>query len=353
LAIARKRGVDFVGKTNLTELAVSVSGINTYFGTPHNPLNHRRRLIPGGSSSGSAVAVADDEADVAFGTDTAGSIRVPAACCGVYGLKTTFGLVSLDGVYPIAPTTLDTVGPMAKDLPRLVIGMDLLHEGFAEQYRRVVADHPTAKALRVGRLYLHGTDPKVDAAIDSALQKAGFEIVPLPDAFRDAWVQAQRDALTVATSSAWVHDQSFAGQPGVRPRADATVFLGLLNFRFGADKDALQREHAWKTVLNGVLKRVDFIALPTVQSLPYHIPLFGGTIAFEARVMGWQNTEAVNYAGNPAIAVPVPIQSKLVPLTSLQLIGRPLGEADLCNAARLVDSAVRPDIRPSGQERNQ
>src|SRR5437879_870219 len=95
LAIARQSGVQFVGKTNLSELAVAVSGMNAYYGTPRNPLDRRR--IPGGSSSGSAVAVANDEADVSFGTDTAGSIRVPAACCGVVGLKTTFGLVPIDG----------------------------------------------------------------------------------------------------------------------------------------------------------------------------------------------------------------------------------------------------------------
>src|SRR5438552_12772948 len=101
LAIARQRGVQFVGKTNLSELAVAVSGMNAYFGTSRNPMTKGFRLLPGGSSSGSAVAVANNEADVALGTDTAGSIRIPAACCGVVGLKTTFGLVSIDGVYPI------------------------------------------------------------------------------------------------------------------------------------------------------------------------------------------------------------------------------------------------------------
>src|SRR5262249_42681431 len=89
LAIARRRGVQIVGKTNLTEFAVSPSGFNEYFGTPVNPV--KKGLIPGGSSSGNAVALADGMADVAFGTDTAGSIRVPAACCGIVGLKTTHG----------------------------------------------------------------------------------------------------------------------------------------------------------------------------------------------------------------------------------------------------------------------
>jgi Asp-tRNAAsn/Glu-tRNAGln amidotransferase A subunit and related amidases len=79
------------GKDEFVGAGVAVSGMNAYYGTPRNPLDRGR--IPGGSSSGSAVAVANDEADVAFGTDTAGSIRVPAACCGVVGLKTTFGLV--------------------------------------------------------------------------------------------------------------------------------------------------------------------------------------------------------------------------------------------------------------------
>src|SRR6201997_1895854 len=99
LAIARERNVEIVGKTNLSEFAVAPSGINDFFGTPKSPLSKRSKLIPGGSSSGSAVAVASGLVDIAFGTDTAGSIRVPAACCGIVGLKTTFGLVSLKGVF--------------------------------------------------------------------------------------------------------------------------------------------------------------------------------------------------------------------------------------------------------------
>ncbi|MDP1587456.1 MAG: amidase, partial [Prosthecobacter sp.] len=103
LALARERNVQIVGKTNLTEFAITVSGKNSFFGTPKSRLDGRNKVIPGGSSSGSAMAVATDMADVAFGTDTGGSIRVPAACCGVYGLKTTFGLVSTKGVFPISP----------------------------------------------------------------------------------------------------------------------------------------------------------------------------------------------------------------------------------------------------------
>jgi amidase len=146
LAIARQSNVQIVGKTNLSEFAVSPSGMNEYFGTAVNPL--KRNLIPGGSSSGNAVALASGMADVAFGTDTAGSVRVPAACCGIVGLKTTFGLIPLEGCYPVE-RHLDTVGPMGKDIAHTVEGMELLQNGFAASYAAAKATKPTAGSIRV------------------------------------------------------------------------------------------------------------------------------------------------------------------------------------------------------------
>ena len=129
LAIARQRNVKIVGKTNLSEFAVAPSGLNDHYGTPENPFNRRKTFIPGGSSAGSAVAVANGLADVAFGTDSAGSVRVPAACCGVVGLKTTFGLVPLAGAFPVEMKHLDTIGPMGKDIAHTVQGMGAGHAG--------------------------------------------------------------------------------------------------------------------------------------------------------------------------------------------------------------------------------
>src|SRR5262249_6494029 len=157
----------FVGKTNLSELAVAGSGMNGYYGTPRNPFDRGR--IPGGSSSGSAVAVAKAEGDVAFCTDTAGSIRVAAACCARGGLKTTLRVVPIDGVYPIAPNRLDTIGPLAKDIAGTVRGMDLLQAGFSGRYRQAVAAKPSADGIRIGRVYVEGTNPNVDRAVDDAL----------------------------------------------------------------------------------------------------------------------------------------------------------------------------------------
>ncbi|HEY9557970.1 MAG TPA: amidase, partial [Acidimicrobiales bacterium] len=101
LAGLRAAGAVIVGKTNLHELAFGGTGINPWYGTPENPLDPSR--IPGGSSSGSAVAVATGEADIAIGTDTAGSIRTPSACCGTVGLKPTHGRISVEGVRPLGP----------------------------------------------------------------------------------------------------------------------------------------------------------------------------------------------------------------------------------------------------------
>jgi len=338
LAAARQRNVVIVGKTNTTELAVVVSGMNEYFGTPRNPLGRRQNLVPGGSSCGSAVAVARGMADVAFGTDTAGSIRVPAACCGVYGLKTTFGLVPIEGVYPIAPNQLDTVGPMAKDLPHLVEGMDLLQPGFAAEYRRVSAAAPRASRIRVGRLYLAGTDPKVDEAVDRALAATGFTVVKMDDVFRDKWIQAQKDAATIAAVCAWVYDEKFRHESGVTYRTKVVVALGQLEYHT-AYKDALRRQAQWQKEMAATLKAVDFIALPTLQTLPPAIPFLRGTIAFEQHFLGKQNTAGVNLAGVPALAIPVPIDNPDIPLTSLQLVGPRRGEAALINAARLIEQA--------------
>jgi len=338
LEIARQRGVQFVGKANLSELAVAPSGMNAYFGNPRNPL--RDSLIPGGSSSGSAVAVANEEADVAFGTDTAGSIRIPAANCGVVGLTTTFGLVSLKGVYPIAPTRLDTVGPMAKDIPRTVQGMDLLEDGFMSRYRQAVAAKPSAKDIRVGRLYIEGTRPAVDRAVDDALAATGFKVVKLSQEFTQKWNQAQKDAATVAAVGAWLYDLKFQNESEVTIRTKAVVALGGLEYKT-AYRAAVKAQPAWKAEIRKAFQKVDLIAMPTMKATPPHVPFFGGSVVFEAGALKLQNTQAVNFAGVPALAIPVPIRHQSVPVTSLQLVGPTRSEAELLNAGRLVENAVK------------
>jgi len=341
LELARERKVRIVGKTNLTEFAVTVSGKNIHFGTPVNRPDGHARLIPGGSSSGSAVAVATGMADVAFGTDTAGSIRVPAACCGVYGLKTTFGLVPTQGVFPISPKHLDTVGPMAKDLPRLVIGMDLLQRDFAALYDAAVAAKPVAGGIRIGRIYLDHTDPAIDQAIDRTLTASGFRIVQLDPEFKAKWAQAETDGKTVALGDTWLNDQKYLHEDGVWSTTKMVISKGELDYTMGY-KDALKRRKAWQRDLDREFTRVDFIAVPTLQILPPMLPFWGSSIAFESMIFNSQNTVGVNFAGNPALAIPIPMpaQGKTHSVTSLQLVGQRLSEAQLLNAGRLL--AAKP-----------
>ena len=339
LAIARQRNVKIVGKTNLSEFAVAPSGLNDHYGTPENPFNRRRTLIPGGSSAGSAVAVASGLADVAFGTDTAGSVRVPAACCGVVGLKTTYGLVPLAGAFPVELKHLDTVGPMGKDIARTVQGMDLLQAGFAARYAAAAAGRPSGANIRIGRLALKGTDPKIDKAIDHSLAMAGFQVVALDDEFRDRWEAAKKDGNTIAAAGAWISDRKFFAKAGVSARTKSVLIVGRV-FYPGNYLKALARQREWQRTLRAVFRKVDFIALPTMQSTP-PLLLPGPNIGLtELRMLELQNTSPVNFAGNPALAMPVPLRRADVPVTSLQLVGPPRSEAGLLNAGRLVEAAV-------------
>ncbi|WP_395746956.1 amidase [Prosthecobacter sp.] len=339
LALVRERNLPIVGKTNLTEFAVTVSGENSHFGTPRNRFDGRHEVIPGGSSSGSAVAVKTGMADVALGTDTAGSIRVPAACCGVYGLKTTFGLVPTKGVFPISPKYLDTVGPLARDISHLVQGMNLLQRGFASRYSKAVAAKPLARQIKIGRLYLDGTDPAIDKAIDEALRAKNFKVVILSQSFKKQWEQAQKDGKVVAAADAWLNDRQYNDKKGVSLLTKAVFALGEVEYHTSYAA-ALRRRAGWQHTLREVFKHVDFIAVPTLQNLPPKFPFWGSSVVFELRVFGMQNTVGVNYAGNPALAVPIPLpaRKKTVPVTSLQLIGRPFHEAELLNAGRLLES---------------
>src|SRR5688500_4114721 len=158
VATARPAGARLVGKPNLHELCFGTGGHTPWFGSPVNPAAPDR--LPGGSSSGSAVAVADDEADVGYGTDTGGSVRLPAACCGLVGLKTTFGRISTKGVWPLSGS-LDTIGPIARDVATVVEGMRLLEPAFDAS--------STSAAVLVGRFRPADVDPALDAAIDAAL----------------------------------------------------------------------------------------------------------------------------------------------------------------------------------------
>jgi amidase len=318
MAGARAADAAIVGKANLHELAFGASGVNQWFGTPVNPLDPA--LLPGGSSSGSAVAVAEGSADVGYGTDTGGSVRIPAAFCGLAGLKTTFGRISLEGVWPLAPS-LDTVGPIAADVAGLTVGMALLEPGFA------VTQSP---ATRIGRLrpQFEQIDPRVDAAVDAALRASGLETVEL-DAVDWAGALMQTYILT-ASEAAVVNAQLMAGQDGISDPVRALLEFGAT---VTADQQNAARAYqlGWKAIFAQFLGHVDAIALPTV-------PIFPQPLA-EAEQHDFPHfTAPVNLAGLPALALPVPSEYRLP--ASIQLIGPADSEELLLATGALIESAV-------------
>jgi len=317
LAGARAAGARIVGRTNLHELALGVTGVNPWYGTPANPLDPR--LVPGGSSSGSAVAVATDEADVAYGSDTGGSVRIPSACCGTAGLKTTWGRISLEGVWPLSPS-FDTVGPMARDVAGLVAGMQLLEPGFS------VAD--TGAGFTAARLPIE-SDPAITAAIDRALQLAGWDCRDLPV---PGWDEATTQAGLLLVVEAWHSDARLLAED---PEGIGADVRGRL--RLGAACDdavvrvAWQAQRDWQSTLERIFTDVDILVTPTLTIFPP--PLEEGDDLLVSRC-----TLPVNLAGVPALSLPVPTGGPLP--ASIQLIGPAGSEERLLAAGALLEAAV-------------
>jgi amidase len=318
LAGARAAGAVLVGKANLHELAFGGAGVNQWFGTPVNPLDPG--LLPGGSSSGSAVAVGEGAADIGYGTDTGGSVRIPSAFCGVAGLKTTFGRISTDGVWPLSPS-LDTVGPIAADIAGLVLGMELLEPGFT------AAAQP---AGLIGRLRPEAaeSDPRIDAAVDAALRDSGLEVVELGPV---DWVTALRQTHILLASEAAEVDAALISDPD---RVSEPVLASL---RLGAAVSAEDQGAArlyqprWQQTFAELFAQVDAIALPTM-------PFFAPPLAEAEQHDFTQFTAPVNLAGLPALALPVRSEHRLP--ASLQLIGPANAESLLLATGKVLEAAA-------------
>ncbi|MGE0666139.1 MAG: amidase [Sphingomonadales bacterium] len=299
-------GCRIVGKTVPHELAYGVTGVNRFAGTPLNPIDPRR--IPGGSSSGSAVAVATDEADIGLGTDTGGSIRIPAACCGIIGLKPSFGRVSRSGVMP-ASSSLDCVGPMARDMEGIVFAMRAIAPGFAPVGR--------VAGARVVRLRVDA-EPAILAAIDAVL--------PVPFVDPPDMEAAFEAGLTIIGWENWAAFGHLAG---------TGLLGGDVAARLSAASDITRRQLEaaeavrvdFRQQVDAFLEDADILALPTLPTCP---PLLG-----EAPSLGLTAfVRPFNLSGHPAISVPVPTAGRFP--AGLQLVGRHGEDEQLCAIAGTV-----------------
>lgn len=321
VARAREQGGRIVGKTNLVELCRHADGINPWSGTPTNPLDPTR--IPGGSSSGSAVAVARGEADVGYGTDTGGSVRVPAACCGIVGLKTTAGRIPTHGVFEFS-RTLDTVGPLGRTVADVALGMRMMEPDFEIA---ALDDIP----LTVARLRVpedgQPIDPAVDAAIDEALRRAGITVaqVEVPDWSR--WIKAANTIMMY--EGYWAHRHLLDNADKLEERHAGGIAAG----RDISAQEVVQCRRVGVEAIRAVNELLDqhsFLALPT---LPFEPPRIGEP----ARTT--HLTVPFNLLGLPALALPVPRDDQSLP-ASLQLVGHAYAEESLLALGAHVEAAV-------------
>jgi amidase len=316
MAGLRAADVAIVGKANLHELACGGTGVNHHFGTPVNPFDPE--CIPGGSSSGSAVALANGEVDIALGSDTAGSIRNPSACCGTAGLKTTWGRISLEGVWPLAPS-LDTVGPMARDVAGVIEGMALLEPAF------VAAPSP---APVIGRVRVADIDPVIDAAVDAALAASEVEVVEIE---LPGWDAAGAAGFVVMFHELWVVDRDLYEQDAAGLGDDIVERMEEgREISSAAYEQARAQRDEWRAELAAAFERAPVLAWPTLAMFPTR---------FDEPFPNTRRTGLpVNHAGHPSLALPVPAPGRFP--ASIQLVGPDNREDLLCATGLVIEAAA-------------
>lgn len=297
-------GAVFLGKTNMTELAFSGIGMNPHFGTPGCADDPER--IPGGSSSGSAVAVADRLACIAVGTDTGGSVRIPSSFNGLVGLKTTDGALPTDGLQPLS-TTLDTVGPMARTVAD---AWELYQALRAVPSERLPAVPDRMRFLAPETVVLDELAPEVQQAYDetiAGLEAMGHVVERRPLRQLASILDLYAEHGSFAAHEAFALYERMIDQHG--DRMDPRVARRIVDvehrpsydyIRLGYAREKLQRE-TWEGV-----RGYHAILSPTVAILPPRIEdLAEDEAYFEANRLCLRNTMLFNFLGGPAATVPV------------------------------------------------
>jgi aspartyl-tRNA(Asn)/glutamyl-tRNA(Gln) amidotransferase subunit A len=335
----RRAGAVLIGKTNLHEFAYGTTSEESAFGAVRNPLDETR--TPGGSSGGSAVAVATGMALGALGTDTGGSIRIPAACCGIVGLKPTYGEISASGVVPLS-RSLDHVGPLA----RTVTDAWLLYRGFLGASDALPLEPAPLSGMRLGvarPFFCDLMDPGVRARFEAALVALGTAGVRLED------VAIPHAPLTAAV---YIHIHASEGSEYHARMLEkaAERYTPMVRRRLEMGRYILSEDYIRAQNARAVLRRdVDAalgdrhaLILPT---MPIPAPLVGAeTVSVGGReelvrAMMLRCTQLFNVTGHPAVALPGGDTPEGLP-SSLQLVGRRHGTDDLMSVALAVEGRL-------------
>jgi aspartyl-tRNA(Asn)/glutamyl-tRNA(Gln) amidotransferase subunit A len=339
-AVARMIAAGFVpiGRTNMTEFAFSGLGINPHYGTPRAPWDRPATRIPGGSSSGTAVAVADGMAAAGLGTDTGGSCRIPAAFCGVVGYKPTARRVPLAGALPLAPS-LDSIGPLAPSVA-CCAAIDAVLGGEAPAL--LVALKLNGLRLAVPEALLDGMDADVAAAFARALavlSVAGARIEHVHfEAFAQIAAAGARGGLAAAEAYAWhrplLAERAALYDPRIRHRIErggqqsAADYIDLL-----ADRRRITAGFDRAT------QGFDALLLPTVPIVPPRIAELDAEADYNRlNLLILRNTAPANFLDRCAISLPCHRSGE--PPVGLMLMGETMGDAKLFAAAAAVEAAL-------------
>jgi aspartyl-tRNA(Asn)/glutamyl-tRNA(Gln) amidotransferase subunit A len=342
VARLRAAGAVVVGKGNTNEFACGIDGRNPHKGDCHNPWDPTR--LSGGSSSGPAAAVAAGMAAGAVGSDTSGSIRVPAALCGVVGIRPTRGLVPADGVVPLA-WSLDAVGPLAPDVASAALLLDVL-----AGRPPAPAPLPEVAGLRLGvatSLMDLAEEPVAEAlgAATAGLSEAGAKVVDcaIPDLERATAIHRIVQACEVAAAHApWFERQRDRYAPEVRARIEAGYGLGAEVY-LRAQRHRRVFTRAFAAAMDGldvVLAHTSPVLAPPIAA--EEVTVRGGRRPVRAALLSC--AAPLSQLDCPIVSVPAGVREGLP--VGLQLIGRPGSEALLLRVAAAVESNVGP-IRPS------
>ena len=349
----REAGAVLLGKLGLHEFAYGISSVNPHFGDVRNPWDTTK--IPGGSSGGSAVAVVAGEAYAALGSDTGGSIRIPASLCGCVGLKPTFGRASLFGAVPLS-WSLDHPGPLARTVRDVAIATAAI-AGY-DPRDPISADRPVPdflagidagpQRLRVGVPTDHvwdGCDPAIATGVRAAIEalaRAGAEILEIRWPRAAEYAKAASAVLGVEARA--YHEGAFPGRsaeygPLVRARlasqgdVDAETYARSMKLLLEARAGAADRD----------LEGVDVLAMPTVPSRAWTID----EAKEIARPSEWTRiTRIFDLTGQPAISVPCGIDPDGIPV-GLQFASRMWDEAAALRAARAYELVRGPFPLPA------
>lgn len=314
-------GFQIIGTLKMHELAFGMSGISAAYGTPLNPQDPA--LIPGGSSSGSAVAVGRGLVDIAIGTDTGGSIRLPAACCGVYGFKPSFARVSRKGIHP-AVSSLDCVGPIAASMAGIIHAMGALDPHFE------VSQPPSN--IRVGLVRCEATQ-HLQQAMDDALALSGWSVEPVE---LPGLEQAHEAALSIISAEVWSAYGELTDKGLLGADVEARLSAARHVDRAQVEKAEQVRE-AFIVEVDSALARVDALVLPTLPRLP---PTLAEVQAGASIVDLSRLVRPFNLSGHPALTIPVEIPGSALK-AGLQLVGERDADATLCALGLDLSGSLR------------